>query len=335
MIQPIFPNKLKPGDEVRVVSPATSLSAIPTQQIAAAVSRMTQMGLSVSFAEHAKEVDEFISSSVESRVEDLHRAFADEKVKAIFTTLGGFNSNQLLEYLDYSLIARHPKILCGYSDITALACSIFAKTGLVSYSGPHFATFGMEKGFAYIDKYVRRCLMTDEPFEVSLSDFWSNDSWFSDQINRHFYPNEGYWVLQKGHAEGVCIGGNLCTLNLLQGTEFMPPLEGAVLLIEDDHLSNPFIFDRDLQSLLQLPGAGGLKGVMIGRFEKASGMRRPLLEQIIASKKRLKGIPVVANADFGHTTPMFTFPIGGNVRLQADDSGVLFQILSRKNSRIA
>jgi len=335
MKQPVYPDKLMPGDEIRVVSPAISLSAIPYDQIQTAVAKLTQMGLKVSFSKFAKEVDEFSSSSIESRVNDLHEAFSDQRVKALFTTLGGFNSNQLLEYLDFDLIAKNPKILCGFSDITALSCSIYAKTGLVGYSGPHFSTFGMVKGIEYIADYMHLCLFSTEPFSVQPSGFWSNDAWFADQINRQFYPNDGAWILKEGSAEGISIGGNLCTLNLLQGTQFMPSLEGSVLMIEDDHETNPFTFDRNLQSLLHLPESKGIKGLLIGRFEKASGMRRPLLEKIIATKKQLQGIPVVANLDFGHTTPMFTYPIGGKVSFAAKGGNFNFQILSRENDKTA
>lgn len=322
----IFPPKLTYGSQIRVVSPSRSLSMISAENIRLAVSQMAQMGLKVSFSEHASEVDEFISSSLESRISDLHNAFSDTSVQAIFATIGGFNSNQLLRYLDYDLIARNPKILCGYSDITALSCAIYAKTGLVTYSGPAFSTFGMEQGFAYIANGVQQCLFSDAPFTIKPSDYWSNDEWYADQINRKFMSNEGYWVIQPGQAEGTCIGGNLCTLNLLQGTEFMPLLENSILFLEDDEASNPFIFDRDLQSLLHLPDARGIKALVIGRFEKTSGMRRPLLEKIIASKKELKNIPVIANADFGHTMPMFTFAVGGTARISANDSRVTLEI---------
>jgi len=322
----IFPPKLTFGSQVRVVSPARSLSMISADNIRLAVAQMAQMGLKVSFSEHASDVDEFISSSVENRVADLHDAFSDASVHAVFATIGGYNANQLLQYLDYDLIARNPKILCGYSDITALGCAVYAKTGLVTYSGPAFSTFGMEQGFGYIAAGVRACLFSDMPYRITPAEFWSNDQWYADQLNRKFMPNEGYWILQPGHAGGTCIGGNLCTLNLLQGTEFMPPLENSILFLEDDHLSNPFIFDRDLQSLLHLPDAQGIKALIIGRFEQASGMRRPLLEQIIASKKELKNIPVIANADFGHTMPLFTFPVGGVARVSATTNEVMLEI---------
>ena len=93
------------------------------------------MGFQVTFSKYADEIDRFASSSISSRIQDLHEAFRDSNVKAILTTLGGYNSNGLLKHLDYDLIRENPKFFCGYSDITALNNAIYAKTGLVTYSG--------------------------------------------------------------------------------------------------------------------------------------------------------------------------------------------------------
>ena len=124
------------------------------------------------------------------------------------------------------------------------------------------------------------------------------------------------------------MGGNLCTLNLLQGTPFMPPLEGSVVFAEDDDQVRPWDFDRDLVSLLQQPAFAGVRGLVIGRFQKATGMTRDLLTQIVASKPELAGLPVIANVDFGHTTPVLTFPVGGTVELSAESSAPRLTITS-------
>lgn len=316
----IYPAKLKTGDEIRVVSPASSMSMISeeTQKVAKEV--LEGMGLRVSYSKNAMESDAFTSSSIRSRVDDLQEAFLDPNVKAIFATIGGFNSNQLLKYLDYDLIKNNPKILCGFSDITALQHAIFAKTGLVTYSGPVFATLGMKKGNSYTLEYLKKCLMSEEPFKVDACKEWSDDKWYKDQENREFISNEGPFVIHSGEAEGVLLGANLCTLNLLQGTEFMPDLQDGILFLEDDYEITPELFDRDLQSLLHLPAAKNIKGIVIGRFQKATNMTRELLEKIINSKEELKDLPVIADVDFGHTSPLITFPIGGKVRIKAADS---------------
>lgn len=118
-----------------------------------------------------------------------------------------------------------------------------------------------------------------------------------------------------GRIPGQIIGGNLCTLNLLQGTPWMPSVRDVVLFLEDDELSDPVEFRRDLNSLMQLPDAHTVRGLVLGRFQNASGMAREDLEAIVATIPSLAGKPIVANVDFGHTTPLITFPIGGRVEL--------------------
>jgi len=118
----MFAPKLKDGDEVRVITPSRSMD-LPfiTEEIRLlARKRLENLGLEVSFGKHIHEKNIFNSSSLEHRLEDLHDAFADPRVKMIQTVIGGYNSNELLPYLDYDLIRKNPKILCGYSDITAL-----------------------------------------------------------------------------------------------------------------------------------------------------------------------------------------------------------------------
>jgi muramoyltetrapeptide carboxypeptidase len=322
----LIPAKLQFGDELRVVSPAVSLGFIAEEQKQTARERLESLGLRLSYSTNAEVIDRFDSSPVEARVSDLHEAFADPGVKAILTTLGGYNSNGLLAYLDYDLIRANPKILCGFSDITALATAIYARTGLVTYSGPQFTTFGMKLGIDYTREYFERCLMREEPFEVQPADHWSDDPWYEDQENRDFVPNSGYEVIHEGEAEGRLLGGNLGTLCLLFGTPYMPELEGSILLLEDDEEENPVDFDRHLQSLIHQPGFEGVRAVVIGKFQRVSNMEPDTLKAIIESKRGLAGIPIVAGASFGHTTPQCTFPIGGYGSLRAENGTVRFII---------
>ncbi len=327
----IFPRKLSSGDEIRVVAPSRSLAIISDETKRIANQRFRDLNLTVSFGKHVTECDNFNSSSISSRLEDLHDAYQDPNVKAIFTVIGGFNVNQLLDEIDYDLIRKNPKILCGYSDITALQNTIFKKTGLVTYSGPHYSTFGMKQGFEWSLDYLKKCLFSSAPYEIKPSQRWSNDAWFLDQINRHYMTNEGFWVIQEGEASGVIIGANLCTLNLLQGTSYMPALENAVLFLEDDALGGEFSaveFDRNLQSLIHQPDFHGVQAIVIGRFEKKSEVTEKLLRQIISNKKQLSKLPVIANVDFGHTDPMITFPIGGLVKLKSTLNEVSLEIVA-------
>lgn len=317
----IFSPKLKAGDGLRVIAPSCSKGSMPwlnAEALEIARKRFEDdFGLRVSFSKHIEEHDIMDSSSVQSRVDDLHDAFRDPSIQLVICIRGGFSSNQLLRHIDFDLIRKNPKILCGFSDITCLQNAMYAKTGLVTYSSPNYNTFGCKKGFEYSLESFRRCLFSDEPMTITPSKEWSNDHWGDDQEKREFLKNEGYWILHDGEAEGTLLGGNLTTFNLLQGTEFMPDLLGSVMFVEDDYEAKPHHFDAHLQSLILQPGFEGVRGLIIGRFEKATGMTREILTHIIDTKPELKKLPVIANVDFGHTLPMVTFPVGGEVRVAA------------------
>ncbi len=122
----IVPNKLKKGDEIRVVAPSRSMNLLNDETIEVATKRLEDLGFKVTFGKNVnKEFDSnFMCASIEDRVNDLHDAFSDKNVKAILTVIGGFNINQILDYLDYDLIKNNPKIICGFSDITALLNAI-------------------------------------------------------------------------------------------------------------------------------------------------------------------------------------------------------------------
>jgi muramoyltetrapeptide carboxypeptidase LdcA involved in peptidoglycan recycling len=323
----MIPPKFQPGDQIRVVSPATSLAYIPAEQRQTALERLRSVGVNVSFSKHAQEHDRWNSSPVEMRVADLHAAFADHQVKGILTTLGGYNANQLLRYLDWDLIVANPKVFCGYSDITVLSTAIYAKTGVVAYSGPHFSTFSMVRGIEYTLEYFSKCVMNDGPFAVGQASTWSDDAWYADQEARTFIPNAGYLVVNEGEAAGTLLGGHLNTLGLLHGTEYMPRLEGSIVLIEADEETKAQHFDRELQSLIHQPGFDGVQGLIIGRFQRESNIDDATLVEIVRSKRELARMPVIANASFGHTTPQFTFPVGGRGTLRAVQGQTEFVIV--------
>ena len=322
----MVPRRLQPGDEVRVISPSRSMAILKEKQVDISRSRLEALGFHITFGKHVHTHDEFFSTSIEERIEDLHNAFLDQNVKGIFTAIGGYNANQLLKYIDFNIIKNNPKVLIGYSDITALNLSIFQKTGLVTYSGPHFSSFGMKHGFEYTMDSFLQAVTNDAPYEVAPSEFWSDDPWYLDQEDRQFHEQKEYLVLQEGNAEGTLIGGNLCTLNLLQGTEFMPSLKGSILFIEDDYESHALTFDRDLQSVLHLPGAEDIQAILIGRFQKDSQVTEEALRKIISSKREISHIPVIANVNFGHVSPIATIPIGGKATIEAKQGSCFIQI---------
>lgn len=314
----MIPAKLHSGSHIRVIAPSRSMQLIKEDCRKIAKERLVQLGLTVSFGKNVEECDENLSSSIKSRADDLNEAFADKSVDAILTVIGGVNCMEILDYLDYGLIKKNPKIFCGFSDITALSNAIYAKTGLVTYSGPHFSSFGMLKGFDYTLEYFQKCLMQNKPFELSASNEWSDDPWFRDQENRNFVKNSGYWVLNKGAAEGRMVGGNLGLMDELKGTPYFPDIKNCILFLEHCAEDALWAFNRSLEALMLHPDFATVKAVVFGRFEPENKVTREVLEKILANKKELKNIPVIANVDFGHTTPIITFPVGGRCRVDGD-----------------
>lgn len=326
-MNPITPPKLKQNAHIRVIAPSRSRKILGKQSIQDAMQNLQKDGFQISFSKHCDEIDEFNSSSIESRVSDLHEAFTDPGVDAILTVIGGYNSNQLLDYIDYELIKNHPKILCGFSDITAVANAITTKTGLITYIGPHFSSWGMKKGFEYSREYFLKSCMSGDVIDLLPSKTWSDDAWYLDQEKRDFIANDGYLILNPGNASGQLIGGHMRCLNALQGTSYWPNLENTVLMIEEDAEIFPALFDRQLQSLIHQKDFAGVKGIIIGRFQKDSQMSEDLLTKIVKSKEKLNHVPVIANVNIGHTTPIATFPVGGSVDIKSTLKTCKIQIL--------
>ncbi|MFA6314777.1 MAG: S66 peptidase family protein [Candidatus Paceibacterota bacterium] len=323
----MFPQKLKRGDAIMIIAPSDSLGCISKEVKQIADERFSEMGLKVLFAKNVNELNEFDSSSIESRVADLHEAFLNKNVKGIFAAFGGFNSNQLLRYINWDIIKVNPKIFVGYSDITALQNAIFTKTGLVTYSGPLYSTFGQKLYFDYTLEYFKKCIIDEKEFDILSSESWSDDGWYKDQEKRKLLKNDGWWMINAGVAEGTILGANICTFNLLQGTEYLPDIADSILFLEDDSDSKLVNFDRDLQSIMHLPNFDKVKGIVIGRFQKDSAITADHLIKIIKYRKELDRIPVLANVDFGHTSPTITFPIGGKVQLIVSDKKSVLRIV--------
>jgi muramoyltetrapeptide carboxypeptidase len=312
----IFPKKLRQGDTIAIIAPSFSYDLVSPENRDIARNRLEKLGFNLKFGEHIEECDENNSSSLESRIEDFHWAFSDPEIDCVMTVMGGYNSNQLLDYIDWDLIRGNPKPFIGYSDITALQNAMLARSGLLSYSGPGFSSFAEKESFDYTLEYFQKCVMDSTPFELQPSEVWSSDLWYLDQENRDIRKNEGWLVVNEGETEGTLVGGNLCTFVLLKGTKYMPDLHDSILFLEDDHERKYGHFDRDLQSLLHLEAFSHVKGLVLGRFQTESEISNEMIVKMIKSKRELNHIPVIANVDFGHTTPLITFPVGGKVSLK-------------------
>lgn len=326
----MIPPKLNKGDEIRIIAPARSINLpfITEQVKTLAKNRLESMGLVVSFGKHIFEKNNFDSSPIDHRIEDLHEAFTNPNIKIIQTVIGGFNSNELLPYIDYDLIKKNPKILCGYSDITALENGIYAMTGLTTYSGPHFFDFGEEIGFDYTEDYFKRCFFSNKNYEIKASEKWSFDLWAGIQKNRNFHNNSGHYVINEGKAEGILIGGNLITLHSLLGSPYFPDIKNSILFLEEDEEENKFSLNRNLTSLTLLNDFKHVNGIIFGRFNPKSGINKTELIEVISNNPKLRNIPIIGGLDFGHTTPRLTLPIGGRIKFEIINGQLIVTLIN-------
>lgn len=315
-----FPRPLTAGDRVRVVAPSRSLGILSPETCEIATATLAGLGLQVDYGTHAREMDAFASTSIAVRVADLHDAFRDPNVAGILTAIGGYNANELLDHLDFELIARNPKTFCGYSDITILTSAIFQETGLATFYGPHFSSFGMKLGNEHTVEHFRRACLSREPFHLEAAARWSDDAWYLDQDERQFRPNPGPRVLRPGRASGTLVGGHLGTLGLLQGTDWFPTVEDPVLFVEEDEGAAeefPFEFLRDLHSLLQQPALRNLRALLIGRLHSSTKLIDGTEEHMLETLRLASDVPVILGLDVGHTMPLSTLPLGAQVDVDA------------------
>lgn len=321
----MIPTSLKKGDEVRVIAPSGSLSRLSKENFDIAKNRFFQLGLNLTISENAFIINQYGSSSIEQRIHDLEESFKDKNVKMIICAIGGYNCNEILDYINYDIIKSNPKIIIGYSDITALLNAITSRTGLVTYYGPNFTDFAIKKGFDYTLDYFSKILVDNGLIKIEASSEFSDDKWYIDQENRTFLSNEGHIVVNSCNQdliEGKIIAGNLSTLQLLQGTIYMPDLTDKILFLEDDDLVGEnflFEFSRNLESLLCQKGGDKIKSIIIGRNQLKTKLSNNDFSEMLKKKEKLKNIPIIINVDFGHTKPLITIPIGGYCKIAKDN----------------
>ena len=312
--------KLQKGMHIRVLSPSSSIERVGGFEANRdAKEKLEELGFSVSYSKHYFENDILGSASIQSRVEDLHEAFLNSTVDVILATIGGFNSNELLPYLDYELIAKNQKIICGYSDTTAILNAIYAKTGMLTYMGPSYTSFKMKELQEYQTASWLKAL-SHTHYELTPSEKWGSNAWYLPDATLTFQPTK-WKVYNHGKATATAIGGNLSTFSLLRGTPYTPKPEEYIFFIEKSEDGDYFEFDRNLAALLQ--AYPNPKAVLIGRFPKECRMTEELLLYILDKYPVLKQIPVMYDLDFAHTQPLFTITIGAKVTVDTEQMSII------------
>lgn len=278
--------------------------------------RLENLGFQVTFGKHILENDQFYSSSITSRVSDFHDAFSDKNVKAIMTTIGGFNSNELLTHIDWRIVRSNPKMFFGYSDTTSLHNAIRAMTHDITYYGPCYSSFKMNELQEYqTAEWLKASL--NASFRLEPSDVWTSDLWFDKTLPRR--PLNNKWkVYTQGEATGISTGGNIQTYCLQAGTPFFPETKAPIVFIEQAEGGEPLEFSRELAQILQIHT--DIKALILGRFPTVNEMNEEKLRSILDKFAILKKIPVIYDLDFGHTQPIFTVPLGQSVKVNTNNN---------------
>ena len=301
----LAPKALRKGDVIGLISPS---SPSPEHgRIEQAVTYLEKQGYCVKPAEHFNLRTESRRELDRCKLHDLHGMFSDRSVSAIFCLRGGSGATRLLQDIDYDLVAANPKILAGYSDITALSIALYARTRLVTFSGPMLAT------------------ELHDPSPYTEENFWNvlTEPGREHELLNH--PDHPLSVMREGIAEGPLLAGNLTVLSCLIGTAYLPSLKGTVTLFEDIN-EEPYRIDRLFSHLHNAGLLGGVGGLLFGQFSRAPFSfdgESPLLDILrYYTEATDPAIPAAAGLSYGHIDDLLTVPVGAHAVLRARNNSL-------------
>lgn len=296
---------LKPGDVVGLVSPSSATDEPFDLQLAREA--MEALGFRVKLAPHLASRRGHLAGTDAERAGDLNAMFADDEVAAIVCARGGSGAARLLPLLDYDAIRRHPKVLLGYSDITALHSAIHARTGLVTFHGP----IGSGSWNRFNVDQFRRVFFDRELVE------YRNVADIGDELVQR---RNRTVTVSGGKARGDLVGGNLTVLTAIAGSSYLPDFTGRILFLEDV-AEAPYRIDRMFSTLKLMGALDRIAGLIFGECtecDPGDGYGSLSLSQILDDHVRPLGIPAYRGAMIGHIRQQFIVPVGGQVEMDAD-----------------
>lgn len=300
------PPRLKPGDTVGLACPAAP--AYSRETVRVTIESLEALGLKTKLAPHFYDRYGYLAGRDADRAADLNGLFADPSVKLVMAMHGGWGCARLLPLLDYDLIRQNPKLLIGYSDITALLLGIYAKTGLTTIHGPE----GAATWNTYTVDWFRRVLMDGEAVQMR------NPAKKEDTLVQ---TKERITTLRPGTARGQLVGGNLTVLCHLIGSPYLPDWRGKILFVEDIR-EDVYSVDRMLTHLKLAGILDQVAGFVFGQCTKcdagSGGYGSLTLEEVLTEHIGSLSVPAYAGAMIGHIPDKFTVPIGINAEMNAD-----------------
>lgn len=301
------PKRLQPGSVVGIVSPASA--TFVREQLNIVIDAVKGLGLVPRLAPHVLERYGYLGGKDKDRAADINQFFSDSSVAAILPIRGGWGCSRILPYLDYQRIRQNPKILVGFSDITALILALNAQTNLVTFHGPN----GLSSWRTTQTDYFRRVLFSGETVTFQ-------NQKDGDDSNRLMQVKYRVQTITSGKAKGRLIGGNLSVLSAIVGSPYLPDFKGAILFLEDLN-ENIYRIDR-MMTQLKIAGIfDKLAGFIFGQCSNCSpdaDYGSLTLEEVLWDHIKPLGIPAWNGAMIGHMENVLTLPIGLEVEIDAD-----------------
>jgi muramoyltetrapeptide carboxypeptidase len=303
------PPRLRKNDLIGIVSPASAPSS--REKVDKGIQYLERLGYRVKVGKHVMDQHGYLAGKDDQRADDLNDMLRDPAVRAIIAVRGGYGTPRLLHLVDYRAVRRDPKILVGYSDLTALQLALLRKTGLVTFSGPMVAVEMWDS----IDPF------TEEHFWRLVTS--------SSRIGPLENPEgERLVAFNAGKVTGPLIGGNLSLLISLMGTPYLPNLRKAILVLEDVDEA-PHRIDRMFAQLHHAGVSKEIAGLVLGKFTDCvpSDPSKPHLtiDQVLDDAVSRITRPVLTNLQYGHIAKKLTLPFG--VRAFLDSRNGVLKIL--------
>lgn len=289
----ILPKTLKVGDTIGVVAPSNPIIDENIEEMERARKIIEEKGFKVKYSKNLFSNTNGYSASAKEKAEDINSMFEDKEVKMIWCAKGGENSNSVFDYLDYEMIKKNPKIICGFSDITSITNIISAKTGLVTFSGTNFKTIATDE--------------TDYSLKQILNRFVDNKLELVEKEDK-------YVTIHEGTGEGELIGGNLSlTRGLVEG-KYKIDFEDKILFLEElGFETEPALASNYLYYMKQNGVFDKIKGLWIGNYEHESNIS---LEKIVLDVLDNEyDFPIIKSNNFGHIDTKTVIPIGTKVKI--------------------
>lgn len=295
----MIPTKLKKGDTIGVIAPSNYIEKDDLEYINASIALMEASGFKVKFGKYVFEDTLGYGTSPEKRAVDINWAFKDDEVKAIMCVKGGEDSNTTLDYIDYEMIKKHPKIICGFSDNTSILNAIHEKTGLVTYHGPTFKSLtSWETGYAY-KQFIKTFAENTESLIMGE-------------------PEDEYTTIQEGQATGELVGGNLSLFTKLVCGKYAVNLQDKILFLEElGFEAAPEMVNSNIYYLKQNGVFDRIAGLWIGNYEHPSKVSiEKIIKNAIGDEYKF---PIIKSDNFGHIDKKIIIPIGTKAEINTNE----------------